>query len=260
LHQVTRERITRHVDSLRHHPARLFAGLIDPATVQDALRQQRVRWRDCGFTPCVTLGTFLGQVLGPDHSCRAAVARLIATLVARGEAPCSPETGPVCKARQRLPVGLRWRLTRRIGQVLEDRADPDWLFKGRRVLRVDGTTLSRPDTEENPRILPQNRAQQPGLGFPIAPLVAVICLATAAVRDLAIGPYRGKPTGETAWFGNRWDRLTTGDVMVGDRSFAADFRHRPAARPRRRWRLAGCTNAGRSTSAAASAWACWITW
>ena len=60
--------------------------------------------------PMVTLWAFLSQVLCPDHSCRAAVARLIATLTARGQAPCSPETGPYCKARQRLPgrSSLRW--------------------------------------------------------------------------------------------------------------------------------------------------------
>ncbi len=43
MHQPTRDRITRHLDSLRHDPARLFAGLIDPAIVEDALRQERRR-------------------------------------------------------------------------------------------------------------------------------------------------------------------------------------------------------------------------
>jgi hypothetical protein len=76
--------------------------------------------------------------------------------------------------------GLLSRLTRRIGQVLEDRADADGLFKGRRVLLVDGTTVSMPDTGENQRAFPQNRAQEPGLGFPIARLVAVISLDTGS--------------------------------------------------------------------------------
>jgi hypothetical protein len=223
LHQPTRDRIARHVDSLRHDPARLFSGLIDPGMVEDALHQERVRWRDCIFTPCVTLWTFLGQVLCPDHSCRAAVARLIAALVARGEAPCSPDTGPYCKARQRLTVGVLSRLARRIGQGLDDDADAEWLFKGRRVLLVDGTTVSMPDSDENQRAFPQNRAQKPGLGFPIARLVAVISLATGAVRDLAIGPYRGKLTGETALFRSLWDRLALGDIVVGDRFFASYF-------------------------------------
>ena len=33
------------------------------------------RWLDRIFSPLVTLRVFLGQVLDPDHSCRAAVAR-----------------------------------------------------------------------------------------------------------------------------------------------------------------------------------------
>src|SRR5262245_42358658 len=35
-------------------------------------------WLDRIYSPLVTLGVFLGQVLSADHSCRAAVARLIA--------------------------------------------------------------------------------------------------------------------------------------------------------------------------------------
>ena len=38
---------------------------------------------DCVYTPLVTLCVFLGQVLSADHSCRAAVAHLIAYRVAQ---------------------------------------------------------------------------------------------------------------------------------------------------------------------------------
>jgi len=223
MHQATRSQLRRHLDSLRHDPAQLFDGLLDPNLVAEALDRERVRWRDCVFTPCVTLWAFLGQVLCPDHSCRAAVARLLALLTSRGEAPCSPETGPYCKARQRLPLALLTRLARRTGQLLEQKADAAWLFKGRHVLLVDGTTVSMPDTPENQRTDPQNAAQEPGLGFPLARLVAVISLATGAVRDLAIGPHRGKQTGETALFRTTWDRLAAGDIVVGDRYFASFF-------------------------------------
>src|SRR5262245_18421237 len=42
-------------------------------------------WLDRIFSPLVTLWVFLGQVLSPDHSCRAAVARLNAHRLARGQ-------------------------------------------------------------------------------------------------------------------------------------------------------------------------------
>jgi hypothetical protein len=221
--QPIRDHVHRHVDSLRHAPERLFDGLLDPDLVEEALADEGVRWRDCVFTPCVTLWVFLSQVLCPDHSCRAAVARLMALLTARGEAPCSPETGPYRKARQRLPLAVLRRLVRRIGRGLEESAAADWLFKGRRVLLVDGTTVSMPDTEANQRAFPQSRAQGPGLGFPLARVAAILWLATGAVRDLAVGPYQGKQTGETALFRTLWDRLAAGDVVVGDRYFASFF-------------------------------------
>src|SRR6185369_1999376 len=60
-------------------------------------------WLDRIFSPLVTLWVFLGQVLSADHSCRSAVARLIAHRVARGQKACSAETSAYCQARKRLP-------------------------------------------------------------------------------------------------------------------------------------------------------------
>src|SRR5690349_9919311 len=59
-------------------------------------------WLDRVFSPLVTLWVFLGQVLSADHSCRAAVARLIAHRRGQGREPCSAETGAYCQARRRL--------------------------------------------------------------------------------------------------------------------------------------------------------------
>src|SRR6202162_2882690 len=48
-------------------------------------------WLDRIFSPLVTLWVFLGQVLSADHSCRAAVARLLAHRLSRGQRACSAE-------------------------------------------------------------------------------------------------------------------------------------------------------------------------
>src|ERR1700722_20160354 len=61
------------------------------------------RWLDRVFSPVVTLWVFLGQALAADSSCRAAVARLVAHRVSRGQKPCSSQTGAYCQARKRLP-------------------------------------------------------------------------------------------------------------------------------------------------------------
>ena len=73
-------------------------------------------WLDRIFSPLVTLWVFLGQALSADHSCRAAVARLIAHRISRGQSPCSAETGAYCQARKRLPERFFAEVARRTGQ------------------------------------------------------------------------------------------------------------------------------------------------
>jgi hypothetical protein len=221
--QSTRHWISRKVNELRTAPQLPFHDLLDPAAVQRVVKDRGVHFRDRIFTPLVTLWTFLSQVLSVDHSCREAVARLIAFRVAHGQKPCAPETGSYCKARQRLPLEVVIDLTRGTAQDLDERAKDAWTWNGRPVQLVDGTTVSMPDTEANQAAFPQPRTQKPGVGFPLARLVAVISLATGVVRELALGPYKGKETGETALFRSLWDRLSAGQMIVGDRFFASFF-------------------------------------
>ena len=182
-----------------------------------------VRFNQSLFTPFLTFCVFLSQVLDRDHSCRAAVARFIVWLAMVGRKPCAPETGSYCDARQRLPLGVVARLVRETAREIDGCASANWLWKGRRVQLVDGTTASMPDTPENQKVFPQSRAQKPGLGFPTVRIVALISLATGVVRDLALGPCRGKETGELALFRELWGGLEAGTVVLGDRYFASYF-------------------------------------
>src|SRR5262245_9094987 len=92
-------------------------------------------WLDRIFSPLVTLWVFLGQVLSADHSCRAAVARLLAHRLARGQRPCSAETGAYCQARQRLPESFFADVACSVGRRLDERAERGWVGRGRRVTR-----------------------------------------------------------------------------------------------------------------------------
>jgi hypothetical protein len=179
-------------------------------------------WLDRIFSPLVTLWVFLGQVLSADHSCRAAVARLIAHRLSRGQPPCSAETGAYCQARQRLPETFFADVACSVGRSLDARAERDWLWEGRRVYLFDGTTVTMPDTRENQEAYPQVYNQKPGLGFPIARLGAVISLACGAVVNLGFCQYAGKGQGEVSLLRRLWDVLLPGDVLLAD-SLIANF-------------------------------------
>lgn len=220
---IAQRPIRDQIELLRNDPKLPFADLLPAATVAEALLAEGVTGRDRIFTPLVTLWTFLSQVLSPDPSCRAAVSRLIAYLAALGRPTCDPDTGAYCRARQRLPLGVVQRLARQTAATLQAAAPSHWLWKGRPVFLVDGTTVSMPDTIDNQRVFPQPRTQKPGCGFPIARIVAVISLATGVLRDLAMGPYVGKETGETALLRRLWNSFASGDIALTDRYFASFF-------------------------------------
>ena len=221
--QATRRWITEKVKSLQESDVLPFHDHLDSEMVNAALAAEGVSFNERVFTPLVTLCLFLSQVLDPDHSCRAAVARLIVWLTINGRKPCSPETNSYCDARQRLPLGVIVQLVHQTAQRIEASANDQWLWKGRKVSLVNGTTVSMPDTLKNQQAFPQSRTQGIGLGFPVARLVAIISLATGVARDLALGPYKGKETGETALFRTLLDGLEPGEIMLGDRYFASYF-------------------------------------
>jgi len=199
-----------------------FADVLSAGRVEAALHAAGASWRDCVYTPILTLWAFLGQVVSPDGSCRAAVARVLAWLVSRGEPPCTPQTGPYCKARARLPESLFIELTRQTGAALHRAVPHDWRWHERRVKLVDGTTVTMPDTEENQKEYPQQTAQQPGLGFPIARLVVVFCLACGTVLDAAMGRYQGKKTGENTLL-RALQGFEPQDILLADRCFSGYF-------------------------------------
>lgn len=194
-----------------------FSNVLSEAVVTLALTALGTCWIDRVFSPLVTLWVFLSQVLSADHSCRAAVARLLAHRASRGQCPCSAETGAYCQARNRLPEQFFSDVARQTGRALDDGVAPEWLWKQRRVYVYDGSSVSMPDTPENQRAYPQPVAQKPGLGFPLARIAAVFSLACGAIVDLGICRYAGKGQSELGMLRTLWDNFHPGDIMLADR-------------------------------------------
>ena len=175
------------------------------------------------YPPTVTLSMFMRQTLEADASCQKAVNGWAAQRAADGLSACSVRTGAYCKARQRLPLEMVTALTRETGRLLSRKALAPWQWRGRAVKLVDGTGLSMPDTPENQAVYPQPSTQAHGVGFPLARLVMVICLATGAALDAAIGPHSGKGSGELALVRRLLEGFRPGDVMLADALYCNYF-------------------------------------
>lgn len=200
-----------------------FAGLLPEDRILESFGRARWIWQGWIYSPAVTLWVFLAQCLSADHSCREAVAQLIAWRLSRGLKRCSADTGAYCTARERIPEAACLQLARETGRSVDEQAPSEWRWRSRRVLDVDGSTITMPDTPENQAEYPQVPGQRRGCGFPIARIVVVFSLAVGTVLDAAIGRYQGKQTGENSLFRTLHGLLREGDVVLADRYFSGWF-------------------------------------
>lgn len=114
-------------------------------------------------------------------------------------------------------------LPRLLDARLSDRTPLPWRWHNRRVLLVDGTTVTMPDTAENQAVFPQSGSQPSGLGFPICRIVGIPCLTSGALLNAGIGRYSGKGSSEQALLRDTLDTLAPGDRLLGDAFFSTWF-------------------------------------
>ena len=214
--------------SFLQRPGLPFADALPEQAIQKVFDDEDASFadeEDAVYTPAVTLWAFLSQVLfkSEQRSCVAAVARVGALLVALERGPCSNNTGAYCRARGKLSEKVIRQLTVDVAEGCERQLDEEWLWHGRHVFLVDGTTVSMPDTPENQEAYPQQTQQQAGLGFPIARVVVLMSLASGMLTDMAMGPYTGKQTGEPALLRPLLKGFAPGDILLGDRYYCSYF-------------------------------------
>lgn len=226
MHPSQRTRLRQQKRVCRHaansDPYAFFNLLTGPQFL-DQVEALLPEHRERLFPPTETLSMFLAQAMSADRSCQRAVDEAAVKRVMGGLPVCSTHTGAYCRARHRLPMDMVSTLTRYTGSMMSDRSPKSWYWQGRPVRLVDGASVALPDTADNQARYPQPRSQQPGLGFPLCRLVGLICLASGAVLNAAMGPCRGKGSDEQSLLRSILETLQRGDILLGDAFFATYF-------------------------------------
>jgi hypothetical protein len=217
-------RFQRIVDVFLAQPGLPFAGVLSAERIERIFAQHgNLFGVGAIYSTAVMVWSFLGQVLrdGKEASCQSAVARIVTYCDQQGMAAPTADTGDYCKARAKLSEAALRDLTRETAGELQEQADSSWLWKGLDAKLVDGFTFTMPDTEKNQAAYPSPKTQQKGVGLPIARAAVILSLATACAMDLAVGPYSGKETGETALLRQLLRSFVFGDVAVVDRFYCS---------------------------------------
>lgn len=168
------------------------------------------------YTPQTTLSMFISQSLNQDSSCQNVVNRL----AFKRDEKISISTSGYCKARDRLSISSITNMTREVAIKNEQRVDSRWMFRGRNIYLVDGTTVTMADTVFNQKEYPHTKTQKEGLGFPTSRIVAIISLSTGSIIDANIGRYSGKGTGEQALLRDMLHNFKRGDIILADAIFS----------------------------------------
>jgi hypothetical protein len=219
----SRSGFLRIVEAFLLQPGLPFARVLSAERVERVFAKHDNLFGGSVYSTAIMVWSFLGQILrdGKEASCQAAVARVAAHQQQTGGATPTSDTGDYCRARAKLSEDALHELTVEIAAEVQQQADAAWRWKGRQAKLVDGFTFTMPDTPANQAAYPQHTAQKPGVGFPIARACAILSLATACILDLAVGPYSGKETGETALLRTLLGSLSEGDLLVADRYYCS---------------------------------------
>ena len=112
--------------------------VLTPATVEAAAREAGHRWRERVLGPATTVALFALQILHGNVACRAVshLARMDFTDTA------------YANARKRLPLELFTQLAWMLGDAARQAHQALGRWHGHRVLLIDGSGLSMPDTPE----------------------------------------------------------------------------------------------------------------
>jgi hypothetical protein len=166
-----------------------------------------------------TVWAFFSQVLDADGGCREVVKKLQAYASAKGIKIPSSSTASYCTARKNIPESLLEEIFDHTGATMDQTAEYG-LMNGRRVIVVDGTGISMPDTEANQEEWPQISSQKPGCGFPTARICACFSLQTGGLLSYEIG---SKKSHELPLLRKQLDTFRENDIFLGDKGFCSYF-------------------------------------
>lgn len=218
-HALTLDDIRLRLERLRRRDQIRLDHLFHDEQIHQMCDKLKLEFRDRVFTPAITLGLFVSQVLSRGDACTTVMARFNRERKHQGLAAVSEDASAYSKARARLPVELMNHLSDQVRRMADRMLPDDWKWKGLNVYLVDGFVLRAPDTLANQSRYPQPSSQKEGLGFPQVRVVTTTSLATGCIVHHNTAPVEGAKTGEVSLFREKHKDFEKGDLIVADSNF-----------------------------------------
>ncbi len=197
--------------------AECFSGFIPEKLLRPSGTKAHSRCRI--FSKANTFWAFFSQVVDADGGCKEVVRKIQAYASVNALKLPASSTSAYCQARKKLEQSELMNILKRTADRLDSMPERGFL-KGRRVVVVDGTGISMPDTPANQEEWPQQRQQKEGCGFPTARICACFSLATGGLLSFEVG---NKKSAELPLFRKQWEVFEQGDIFLGDKGFCSYY-------------------------------------
>lgn len=196
--------------------------IFSPFIPISALNQEKtgVMSRRRLFTKENTFWAFLGQIFDSDGGCSEVVRKLQGYATMRGLKLPSSSTSSYCAARRKLDEATLSEIFQYTTQWSNNTPALSGMLNERRVIVVDGTGVSMPDTPANQVQWPQWSGQKTGCGFPSGRICALFSLDTGSLLSYSMG---NKKNHELPLFRKNWSTFRKEDIFLGDKGFCSYF-------------------------------------
>ena len=181
--------------------------LLTDRAIKQICNECKYYFRSRLLTPLVTIFHMLGAAISREGSFQSAWHNI-------GE---TGRSTALSKARKRLPLKIWERLGQWVIDQIEDEFRKKSLWRGHRVIGIDGSGISMGDEEELESVFGKSNSKHGKSRFPIASVVFAFMLNTMTVVGHKIGSYK---TSENTLFSKLISQLLHGDLIVGDRRYA----------------------------------------
>ena len=163
---------------------------------------------------------FFSQILNADGGCAEVVRMFQAFAASRAFKQPSSSSSAYCQARHRFKEADLQSIFEHTSGLAKHSHAYEPSLQGRRVIVVDGTGVSMPDTIRNQKDWPQLQSQKPGCGFPQARICACFDLHTGILLSYKLG---NKKSNELPLLRMQWDTFKSGDIFLGDKGFCSYY-------------------------------------
>lgn len=182
-------------------------GILSHQCIEHICQSQNYNYRKRLITPLATLLHMIGSAVSREKSFQSAWHNIGQT----------EGSDILCKARQRLPLKIWQGVDRWIDAEIEKEFGRQALWRGHRLIGIDGTCVSMSDNQELRETFGRTQSKHGPSRFPIARVVFGFTLNTQITVSHSINHYQ---TSEQALLQNMLKDFNKGDLIVCDRHFA----------------------------------------